>query len=231
MLGLMKALLVEDSPEFAEICCRILAEEGFAVSVAAEGDRAVQLARTEDPAVVLLDVALPGLDGFEVCRRIREFSDAYIIMVSGRTSELDKVVGLSMGADDYVAKPFSVRELAARIKAMQRRPRGPQQPTRRSFDRLSVDSEAREVLLDGSPVELTKIEFDILDRLSSAPRRVFSRTQLLQQVWGGTWFGDDHMIDVHVGNLRRKLGESASTQRYVRTVRGVGYRFEPTPAA
>jgi DNA-binding response OmpR family regulator len=146
-------------------------------------------------------------------------------MVTARDDEVDKIVGLTVGADDYVTKPFSPRELAARIRAMRRRPRVTTQQEARDFGRLIVDPVAREVKVDGEDVE-TKIEFDILDLLSSSPRRTFTREQLLVQVWG-EWFGDDHVIEVHMGKLRKKLGESASQPRHIRTLRGVGYRFEP----
>ena len=222
-----RALLVEDSPEFVTVVTRLLEQLGFAVSVARDGDRAVTLARAEHPDLIVLDVTLPDTDGFEVCRKLREFTDAYVLMVTARQEELDKVVGFSVGADDYVTKPFSGRELTARIKAMTRRPRLPTTPEQRDFGRLGVNPRAREVTLDGRPVDLTKIEFDILDLLSGSPRQTFTRRQVLEQVWGGSWFGDDHVIDVHVGNLRKKLGESATTPRHIRTVRGVGYRFDP----
>ena len=225
-----KALLVEDTAEFVVLCGRMLENEGYEVSVAQDGERGVALAREERPELVLLDITLPGIDGFEVCRRIREFTDAYVIMVTARDDEVDKIVGLTVGADDYVTKPFSARELSARIAAMRRRPRAPRSPQLRDFGSLRVDPVAREATLDGVPVELTKIEFDILDLLSGSPRRTFTREQLLETVWGGTWFGDDHVIDVHLGNLRRKIGESAGAPRHVRTVRGVGYRFDPASA-
>jgi DNA-binding response OmpR family regulator len=223
-----RALLVEDSPEFVAVVTRLLEQLGFAVSVARDGDRAVTLARVEQPHLIVLDVTLPDMDGFEVCRKLREFTDAYVLMVTARHEELDKVVGFSVGADDYVTKPFSGRELTARIKAMGRRPRQPAAPELRDFGRLRIDPKAREVTLDGQLVDITKIEFDILDLLSGSPRQTFTRRQVLEQVWGGSWFGDDHVIDVHVGNLRKKLGESATTPHHIRTVRGVGYRFDPS---
>ena len=222
-----KALVVEDTPEFVLFARRLLENEGFDVLVAGEGERGVELARREAPELILLDVTLPGIDGFEVCRRIRDFSDAYIVMVTARAEEIDKVVGLTMGADDYVTKPFSMRELSARIGAMRRRPRAAGSSEQRVFGGLEIDPQAREASLDGVPLELTKIEFDLLDLLTGTPKRAFRRDQLLRQIWGGDWYGDDHVIDVHVGNLRRKLGESASQQRLIRTVRGVGYRFDP----
>ncbi|MDQ1247487.1 MAG: hypothetical protein QG597_1857 [Actinomycetota bacterium] len=220
-----RALLVEDSKEFQLLGRRLLEREGFSVTVADDGMRALALAREVNPEIVLLDVSLPGLDGLEVCRRLREFSSAYVIMVTGRTDEVDRVVGLTLGADDYVTKPFSSRELAARIAAMRRRPRPTVMYMPSVFDGLTVDVEGRSATLDGQQLALTRIEFDILAGLSAKPGRVFTRAQLLDQVWGGDWYGDDHVIDVHVGNLRKKLGETASKPRFIHTVRGVGFKF------
>jgi len=217
---------VEDNREYALIGTRLLENEGFEVVAAIDGETGLGLARRHQPEVILLDVSLPGIDGFEVCRRLREFSDAYVIMVTGRTDEVDRVVGLTVGADDYVTKPFSARELAARIGAMRRRPRSAPVGTRLEFDGLAIDAAAREVVLDGTRLDLTKIEFDLLSKLASEPRRVFARQQLLDSVWGGDWYGDDHVVDVHMGNLRKKLGESGSRPRFIHTVRGVGFRFD-----
>jgi DNA-binding response OmpR family regulator len=179
--------------------------------------------------VIVLDLMLPGIDGVEACRRIRRFSDAYILMLTAKTEEADKIVGLSTGADDYVTKPFSPGELVARVRALLRRPRGEAVPVvedgARRFGTLVVDPSAREVVLDGEAIELTKLEFDLLETLSAEPRVAFSRAQLLERVWGPSWFGDDHVVDVHVANLRRKLGDDPAAPRYVRTVRGVGYRM------
>ena len=226
-----RALVVEDSPEFILLCQHLLEREGFDVIVATDGKQAVDRAQKDRPDLAILDLGLPDLDGIEVCRQIRLFTDAYIVMVTGRADELDKVVGLSVGADDYVTKPFSPRELAARIQAMRRRPRSgtPSGAASqvREYGSLRIDPDVREVTRDGVVLDLTKIEFGILDLLSSAPRRTFTRGQLLEDVWGDNWYGDDHIIDVHVGNLRKKLGESASTPRHIKTLRGVGYRFEP----
>ena len=222
------ALLVEDNREYALIGTRLLENEGFDVASAPDGETGIRLARTRRPEVVLLDVSLPGIDGFEVCRRIREFSDAYVIMVTGRTDEVDRLVGLTVGADDYATKPFSARELAARIGAMRRRPRAAAPTDALEFEGLSIDPNAREVRLDGQLLDLTKIEFDLLTKLASEPRRVFARQQLLDAVWGADWYGDDHVVDVHMGNLRKKLGESGSNPRFIHTVRGVGFRFEAT---
>jgi DNA-binding response OmpR family regulator len=172
---------------------------------------------------------LPKVDGIEACRRIRTFSDAYIVMLTARAEEVDKIVGLSIGADDYLTKPFSPRELVARIRAMLRRPRAAEAGTEplRRFGDLTIDRAAREALRNGVPVELTRIEFDLLDALSESARLVLTRSQLLERVWGPSWFGDDHVVDVHIANLRRKLGDDPRSPRYVRTVRGVGYRMGP----
>jgi DNA-binding response OmpR family regulator len=167
----------------------------------------------------------------EVCRRLRTFTDAYVIMLTARTEEVDKLIGLAVGADDYLTKPFSPRELTARVKAMLRRPRSPQPADTgapvRQFGDLTIDPAAREVMAVGKPMELTRLEFDLLDTLSAQPRVAFSRRQLVEHVWGDTWFGDEHIVDVHIVRLRRKLGDDATHPRYVLTVRGVGYRMGP----
>ena len=221
-----QALVIEDSPEITLLVRGLLEKEGYAVVATPRGTQGLEWARANKPELVILDLSLPDRDGVEVCRDLRAFSDAYVVMVTARDDEVDKIVGLTVGADDYVTKPFSPRELAARIRAMRRRPRVSSQQESRDFGRLIVDPVAREVTVDGENVELTKIEFDILDLLSGSPRRTFTREQLLVQVWG-EWFGDDHVIEVHMGKLRKKLGESASQPRHIRTLRGVGYRFEP----
>jgi DNA-binding response OmpR family regulator len=224
--GRLRALVVDDEQPLVGIVSSYLEREGFDVVAAYDGEAAVEQARSEQPDVIVLDLMLPRLDGIEACRQIRSFSDAYIIMLTAKADEADKIVGLSTGADDYLTKPFSPGELVARIRAMLRRPRAASaEPAVRRFGALEVDPQAREVRLDGRTVELTKLEFDLLDTLSGEPRVAFSRTQLLQRVWGENWFGDDHVIDVHIANLRRKLGDDADSARYVRTVRGVGYRM------
>lgn len=231
-----KALVVEDTPEFVLFARKLLEREGFSVVVAEEGERGVALAQAENPELVLLDITLPGIDGFEVCRRIRAFSDAYIIMVSARVEEIDKVVGLTMGADDYVTKPFSPRTLMARIHTLLRRPRtgggaaaGAADEDRRVFGDLVIDVPAHEVRIGPSLVQLTPLEYDLLQTLSSRPRLVFTRQQLLDAVWADAAVvsSDEHLVDIHIGHLRRKLGDDPRAARYVRTVRGVGYRMGP----
>jgi DNA-binding response OmpR family regulator len=222
--------VVEDETELAALVGSYLERAGFEVMLSYDGLQAVALAREVDPDLVVLDLGLPSLDGVEVCRQIRTFSDAYVVMLTARSDEIDTLVGLSVGADDYITKPFSPRELVARAQAMFRRPRllghapGPD-TNGRSFGPLTIDPLAREVWIDGDPVALTRTEFDLLATLSERPRMAFSRQQLIEAVWGMSWVGDEHLVDVHIGHLRTKLGDDPSIGRFVRTVRGVGYRM------
>ncbi len=220
-----RVLVVEDEQPIVQVIVGYLEREGFEVVVAGDGESALDAVREHRPDVVVLDLMLPGIDGLEVCRRMRTFSDAYVIMLTARTEDVDRIVGLSVGADDYLGKPFSPHELVARVRAMLRRPRARAADVSpvRTFASLEIDPAAREASLDGAPLELTRTEFDLLDVLSEHPRHVMSREQLFELVWGGQWFGDDHVVDVHIANLRRKLGDDARAQRYLRTVRGVGY--------
>ena len=221
-----RALVVDDEQPLVRIVSTYLQREGFEVVVAYDGERAVEVARAERPDLIVLDLMLPGIDGIEACRRIRAFSDAYIVMLTAKADESDTIVGLSTGADDYLTKPFSPGELVARVRAMLRRPRTePERDAVRRFGRLELHARAREVTLDGEPIELTRLEFELLETLSAEPRVAFSRARLLERVWGEDWFGDDHVVDVHIANLRRKLGDDPAAPRYVRTVRGVGYRM------
>ncbi|HWJ80621.1 MAG TPA: response regulator transcription factor [Nocardioides sp.] len=226
----LRALVVEDETELATLLGGYLERAGFEVSLVHDGLDAVDAAREVDPDVVVLDLGLPRLDGVEVCRRLRTFSDCYVVMLTARTDEVDTLIGLSVGADDYMTKPFSPRELMARLQAMLRRPRQSRQPGEVGADTLVVgdlvvDVGGREAEVAGQPVSLTRTEFDLLAALAERPRLVFSRRQLIEQVWGDTWIGDEHLVDVHIGHLRRKLGDDANRGRYVRTVRGVGYRM------
>jgi DNA-binding response OmpR family regulator len=228
-----RVLVVEDAPEFVAMLVPLLEGEGYEVRTAADGLSAVEMASSFEPDVIVLDLTLPGKDGLDVCREVRAFSDAYVIMLTARTDEVDRVVGLEVGADDYVTKPFSPRELVARVRAMLRRPRataiaGATTDVRR-FGTLEIDVTGREVTVDGQVAALTKIEFDLLATLSSRPEMVFSRELLREKVWGPDWFGDDHVVDVHIANLRRKI-DARGAGSFLRTVRGVGYRMED-PAA
>ena len=231
-----RVLVVDDEAPLARVVASYLEREGFAVDLAFDGPTAVTAARENQPALVVLDVMLPGIDGLEVCRQIRTFSDCYVIMLTARDEEIDKVLGLTVGADDYLVKPFSPRELVARVRAMLRRPRtlGPPaspspEPTAApaaavlEVGDVRVDLEARVAWVAGAEVELTRTEFDLLAALVSEPRRAFSRRQLIDSVWGLDWYGDEHIVDVHVGHLRRKLGDDATNPQHIRTVRGVGY--------
>ncbi len=223
-------MVVDDEAALADVVASYLSREHFEVTVCHSGPEALEVAREVDPDVVVLDLGLPGIDGVEVCRQLRTFSDAYVVMLTARDTEVDTIVGLSVGADDYITKPFSPRELVARIRAMLRRPRTTATATEaaaagRVFGPLSIDTASRQVFLDGQPVALTRTEFDILAALSSRPGVVWSRRQLIDAVWGQPWVGNDHLVDVHVGHLRRKLADDPSDPRFVFTVRGVGYRM------
>ncbi len=218
----VRILVVDDEPPIVELVRGYLQREGYDVSVAGDGSAAVEVARAERPDVVILDLMLPGIDGIEVCRQIRTFSDAYILMLTARSEEIDRIVGLSVGADDYLVKPFSPRELVARVKALLRRPRlsaPAQQP-----EDLVVDVARRTVTAHGQSVTLTTTEFDILAALARDPGIVISRSQLLDRVWGPEFVGDDHLVDVHVANLRHKIGDG-----FIDTIRGVGYRLSESP--
>jgi DNA-binding response OmpR family regulator len=222
-------MVVEDETQLAGLIGSYLERDGFEVTVVHHGLEAVEVAHAVDPDVVVLDLGLPGLDGVEVCRQLRTFSDAYVVMLTARSEEIDTLIGLSVGADDYLTKPFSPRVLMARIQAMLRRPRpsgaAAALEDARSFGAMVIDPLGRDVWLDGEPVALTRTEFDLLAALSGRPRMAFSRRQLIDAVWGPTWVGDEHLVDVHIGHLRRKLDDDATQGRFIRTVRGVGYRM------
>ncbi len=222
-----RVLLVDDEAPIIELVRGYLEREGMEVIAASDGEAGLELIRDRSPDVVVLDVMLPGLDGFEVLRRARTFSDAYVIMLTARTEEIDRIVGLSVGADDYLAKPFSPRELVARIKALQRRPRagtGPDDAGWRAGT-LAVDPRRRTVSRDGKPVLVTTIEFELLAALIREPGMVLTRQQLLDRAWGSDYVGDEHVVDVHLANLRRKLGDDPARPTFIETVRGIGYRF------
>ena len=230
----LRALVVDDEAPLADVIASYLKRESFEVHLAHDGHSALALAREVDPDIVILDIGLPGVDGIEVCRQLRVFSDAYVIMLTARDTEVDTIVGLSVGADDYVTKPFSPRELVARVRTVLRRPRrtaahgsdpGHVMSPPREFGALRINVDSREVDLGGAPIMLTRTEFDVLAALSSRPGAVLSRRQLLESVWGDTWVGSDNIVDVHVGHLRRKLGDDPALPKYVTTVRGVGYRM------
>ena len=230
MAGARRILIADDEPDLRRMLSAYLKAEGFAPSVAADGREALERMRAETPDLVVLDVGMPGIDGLEVLRRIRADSDVPVIMLTARSEEVDRVVGLTVGADDYVTKPFSPRELAARIKAVLRRGRRPGDDEVLRFSGFTIDPARREVLHDGKPISLTTLEFDLLAALASAPGRVFTRDQLLQRVWGWDYFGVDRVVDVHIANIRKAIGDDAADPAIIGTVRGVGYRLIVEPA-
>ena len=222
-MRVVEILVVEDAPEFAQMAAAILRKSGHRVRTASTVTDAMAAMSSLPPELVVLDLTLPDGDGLDLCRVIRDRSSAYILVLSARDDEVDKLLGFRLGADDYVTKPFSPRELAARVEAMLRRPR---LATDRSVERVTgnvvLRLAAREVDVGGASVELTRIEFDLLQTLTANPKVVFTRAQLLERVWGPRWYADDHVVDVHIANLRKKIDRDGS-KSVVRTVRGVGY--------
>ena len=240
-----RALVVDDERDLAQLVADYLRRDGFTTSLVHDGISAVDSVRALSPDVVILDLNLPGQSGIEACRQIRQFSDCPIIMLTARSEETDVLIGLSIGADDYMTKPFRPRELLARVQTILRRPRlaqpgattaptpGPNNPgpspaptasPQLSIGALLIDLDRREALLAGQPVSLTRTEFDILAILAAHPNRVFTRGNLVESIWGSSLASDERLADAHIVHLRQKLGDSAEGQRYIRTVRGVGYR-------
>ncbi len=226
-----RILLVDDEPELRRMVERYLTAEGFEVAEAADGRSALERMDTVRPDMIVLDVGIPGLDGFAVLQEIRRMSDVPVIMLTARAEEIDRIVGLTVGADDYVTKPFSPRELVARIKAVLRRSRigASSSEERLRFQGMTIDPATRQVLVDDTSIDLTTLEFDLLTALASSPGRVFTRAQLLERVWGWDYFGAERVVDVHIGNLRKILGDDAANPRFIGTVRGVGYKFVAGP--
>ena len=232
----LSALVVDDEPSLVRVVEGYLLQDGFQVRTAGDGETALALARESEPDLVVLDLGLPGMDGIEVCRELRTFSRCYVLMLTARADEVDMLIGLGVGAYDYVTKPFSPRTLMARIHTLLRRPRtgggaaaGAADEDRRVFGDLVIDVPAHEVRIGPSLVQLTPLEYDLLQTLSGRPRLVFTRQQLLDAVWADAAVvsSDEHLVDIHIGHLRRKLGDDPRAARYVRTVRGVGYRMGP----
>jgi DNA-binding response OmpR family regulator len=223
-------LVVEDDPTVSEIVVRYLEREGLTVTTASDGLCALELAAKRWPDLVVLDLMLPGIDGIEVCRRLRAEAPVPVIMLTARGEEDDRVVGLELGADDYITKPFSPRELTARVKAVLRRAAGtvtaPELPDRIEVGELIIEVAAHEVRRDGKVVALTAREFDLLVFLAARPRRTFGREELLEHVWGYT-YGDSATVTVHVRRLREKLELDPSVPRHLSTVWGAGYRWDP----
>lgn len=224
-----RVLVVDDEKALAGMVASYLVRAGYDVAQAHTGPAALEAAGVGAPDVVILDLGLPGLDGVEVCRRIRASSECYVLMLTARGDEEDRLAGLATGADDYITKPFSVRELVARVQAVMRRPRtvarqdGAVAP--HVVGDLEVDVPGRQVRVAGERVTLTRTEFDLLAALAQRPREAMSHRRLIDVVWDPAWVGDEHLVDVHIGHLRRKIGDDPAAPRYVETVRGVGYRM------
>ncbi len=222
-------LVVDDEPRIVQIARDYLERAGFRVVSAGDGERALSIARAEGPSLIVLDLMLPGLDGLDVTRALRRdplLVDVPIIMLTARVEEADKLVGLELGADDYLTKPFSPRELVARVRAVLRRTEGSQQPASvLRYGDLMINLDRRSVSVAGQPVELTATEFDLLQVLARAPGRPFTRTQLLERAYHVDYAGYDRTVDAHIKNLRRKIEPNPSEPRYILTLYGVGYKF------
>lgn len=244
-----RALVVEDDADVRSLIEFTLSTQGFDVRSVDNGLEALEQIAAFDPDLVTLDLGLPGIDGIETCRRFRDLTDAYVVMITARDDEIDRLIGLETGADDFLSKPFSVRELKARVNALFRRPRrgygaalaaaaaAQQQPAVAVPDhemlehgQLRVDVDGRRAFNSAEELALTRTEFDLLTELMRTPARVWTREALLRSVWGTDWASDTHLVEVHIGNLRRKLGEAPGTTRLIKTVRGVGYRMESIDA-
>lgn len=231
MGSMTSILLVEDDPDIANLLDLHLSDEGYEVDIVSEGDEGLERALSEDYTLVILDIMLPGMDGFDICRNIRaEKRSLPILMLTAKTEEVDKVLGLELGADDYITKPFSIREVLARVKAIFRRieydQQAAQQPAQRvHVGHLVVDPEKRKVMLDGDTLDLTNKEFDLLLLFAQHPGKAFSRQELLEEVWGYQYSGYSHTVNTHINRLRNKIEGDPSDPQYVKTVWGVGYRF------
>lgn len=219
----IKILIVDDEPAILQLVSAYLVPEGYEVITAIDGVAGLRMILSEKPDIVVLDVMLPGMDGIEILSRIRRESNVYVILLTAKTEETDKIVGLSVGADDYVTKPFSPKELVARIKSAIRRLNSkPTIEEKLTFGNLQIDISSHIVTFQEKIIDLTAIEFSLLVVLAENPGRVYTREQLLEKVWGATYFGEIRVVDVHLGHVRQKIGG-----QYITTVRGVGFRFEP----
>ncbi len=228
-----RILVVDDEEPIRDLVASYLKADGFVVEELANGQAAVErVRRADDLDLIILDVRMPSLDGIEALREIRRVSDTYVIMLTAATEETDRLIGLSVGADDYIPKPFSPREVVARVKAVLRRDRSAN--TAANFDERSeplrfpamvIDVDTHTVTVDDAPTELTALQFSLIKTMAENPGRVFARHQLIERVWGNDFFGEDRIVDVHIGNLRKALHDDPSEPRFIATVRGVGYRF------
>ena len=228
----VKILVVDDEQKIREVVRMYLEKEGFAVGEAVDGQEALALSAGEDWDLIVLDLMMPGMDGWTVCREIRKTTDLPIIMLTARDAEVDRIIGLELGADDYVVKPFSPRELVARVKAVLRRSqavpvtKSVEKPAAIAYPGLSIEPESRQVLVDGIPVSLTPKEYDLLYQMVKSPNRIFTREELLGLVWGYDYLGDTRTVDTHVSRLRDKLQKASGKEPFISTVWGIGYKFE-----
>ncbi|MHB1042471.1 MAG: response regulator transcription factor [Eubacteriales bacterium] len=227
-----KILVVDDEQKIREVVRMYLEKEGFVVEEACNGEEALSFVNKEKWNLIILDLMMAGMDGWSVCKEVRKTSAVPIIMLTARDAEVDRILGLELGADDYVAKPFSPRELAARVKAVLRRSQitTPAEhlvkPAALTFPGLSIDLDSRRVLVNGQPVNLTPKEYDLLYQLAKSPHRTFTREEVLEAVWGYDYLGDTRTVDTHVNRLRDKLLKASGSASYITTVWGVGYKFE-----
>ena len=227
-----RILVVDDEPKIRSLVASYLTSDGFDVVEASSGEEAVSAVTRRKPDLVIMDIRMPGMDGLEALRKIRKISEVWVILLTARAEETDRIIGLSVGADDYVTKPFSPRELVARVKAVLRRNRGgstSDERNRLEFDALTVDVDRREVWRNEETVDLTSLQFDLLAAMAEAPGRVFTRRQLIERVWGWDFFGDERIVDAHIRNLRKALDDDAANPDVIGTVRSVGYKLIATP--
>jgi DNA-binding response OmpR family regulator len=226
-----RILVVDDEQKIRSLVASYLKSDGFDVVEASNGEEAIAAVSRRKPDLVVMDIRMPGTDGLEALTKIRMMSDVWVILLTARAEETDRIIGLSVGADDYVTKPFSPRELVARVKAVLRRNRGgpSDAPNRLEFDGVTVDVDRREVLRNGEVVDLTALQFDLLATMAEAPGRVFTRRQLIERVWGWDFFGDERIVDAHIRNLRKALDDDAANPEIVGTVRSVGYKLVAAP--
>lgn len=217
-----KILIVDDEPGIRNLISAYLRNEGYELQEAVDGRSAVKISQSFKPDLIILDIMLPGMDGLEVLSLVRQHSDPYVIFLTAKTEETDKIVGLTLGGDDYVTKPFSPRELTARIKsALRREHRKPEKLLEITTKHILLDPNSRQIRVEENLLEFTQVEFDILHTFMLHHHQVLSREQLLEHVWGYEFYGETRTVDVHVGHIRKKLGE-----RFISTIRGVGYRFD-----
>jgi two-component system alkaline phosphatase synthesis response regulator PhoP len=225
----IRVLVIDDEQNILDVVSAYLHKEGYTVFTATDGPAGLKAAQTRQPDIVILDVMLPGMDGIELLVELRRASNVYVILLSARSEETDKIVGLSVGADDYLTKPFSPRELVARVKAGLRRlgaSAGGDRSDSLVFRHIRIEPASRKAWKDDVLLDLTGVEFDLLLALAQHAGRVLSRDQLLQRIWGHDFYGEERVVDVHIGHIRKKLGDDPNSPQYIVTVRGVGYRFE-----